>query len=138
MLPVGADATLAQASPPPVDAKLADKLQTHLDRWRVNHRAPGVAAAVRLPDGSRWIGHLRQGHPGQWASAGPARTPFAVASLTKTFMAALVLQLREEGRFFLGAPLSRWLPDYPRARRITIEMLLSHRSGASTTSSTQV
>jgi D-alanyl-D-alanine carboxypeptidase len=124
----GATGVLAQ-SPPPVPAELADRLQTHLDRWRVNHRAPGVAAAVRLPDGSRWIGTSGKAIRGRDGRVVRPRTPFAVASLTKTFMAALILQLREEGEFYLGAPLSRWLPDYPRARRTTIRMLLSHRSG---------
>jgi D-alanyl-D-alanine carboxypeptidase len=121
--------TLAQGGPPHVDLKLAAKLQSHLDRWRVNHRAPGVAAAVRLPDGSRWIGTSGMAVRGKGGRPVRRHTPFAVASLTKTFMAALVLQLREEGKLFLGSPLSRWLPDYPRAKRITVEMLLNHRSG---------
>jgi D-alanyl-D-alanine carboxypeptidase len=56
-------------------------------------------------------------------------TPFAVGSLTKTFMAALVLQLREEGKLQLGDKLSTWLPDYPKAGKITVRMLLNHRSG---------
>jgi D-alanyl-D-alanine carboxypeptidase len=117
------------AEAPGVDPLLVERLQAHLDRWRVNHSAPGVAAAVRLPDGSRWLGvsgALTAGRDGRLVSPG---TPFAVGSLTKTFMAALVLQLREEGRLYLGTPLSTWLPDYPRARDITVKMLLGHRSG---------
>jgi D-alanyl-D-alanine carboxypeptidase len=88
-----------------------------------------VAVAVRLPDGSRWIGVSGKAIRGTSPLDVRPRTPFAVASLTKTFVAALILQLREEGRIALGAPLSRWLPDYPKARRITVEMLLDHRSG---------
>ncbi len=119
----------AAAAPAPVDAELATKLQARLDRWRVNHRAPGVAAAVRLPDGSRWVGTSGTRTTGKQAKPlGPA-TPFAVASLTKTFMAALILQLREEGELWLGTKLSTWLPDYPKANRITVKMLLNHRSG---------
>jgi D-alanyl-D-alanine carboxypeptidase len=117
------------ASPPGVDPLLATRLQAHLDRWRTNHAAPGVAAAVRLPDGSRWIGVSGGLTPGPDARLVTAGTPFAVGSLTKTFMAALILQLREEGRLFLGTPLSTWLPEYPRARDINVKMLLSHRSG---------
>ena len=74
------------------------------------------------------------GTAGSLAVGGDARpvrpgTPFAVASLTKTFMAALVLQLREEGHLWLGTKISTWLPDYPKAGQITVKMLLSHRSG---------
>jgi D-alanyl-D-alanine carboxypeptidase len=117
------------ASVPPVDDALAATLQARLDRWRVNHRAPGVAAAIRLPDGSRWIGVSGRAIRGRDGRAVKPGTPFAVGSLTKTFMAAVVLQLRDEGRIRLGQPLSTWLPDYPRAGKITVRMLLSHRSG---------
>lgn len=117
------------AQTPPVDPELVTKLQARLDRWRVNHRAPGVVAAVRLPDGSRWVGASGTRAVGKHAAAVKPSTPFAVASLTKTFMAALVLQLREEGRLWLGTPISKWLPDYPKANKITVKMLLNHRSG---------
>jgi D-alanyl-D-alanine carboxypeptidase len=121
--------TALAEQPPAVDPELATKLQTRLDRWRVNHRAPGVAAAVRLPDGSRWIGTSGTRTVGKHAGLVEPRTPFAVASLTKTFMAALVLQLREEGQLWLGTPISKWLPAYPKANKITVKMLLNHRSG---------
>lgn len=116
-------------SPPAIDPELETKLQARLEQWRINHRAPGVAAAVRLPDGSRWMGTSGKRIVGKPGKAVRARTPFAVASLTKTFMAALVLQLREEGHLWLGTPISKWLPDYPKARKITVKMLLNHRSG---------
>jgi D-alanyl-D-alanine carboxypeptidase len=117
------------ADAPPVPDDVVVKLEARIDAWRTHQRAPGVAAAVRFPDGSRWIGTSGRGSVG--AGARPLRpgTPFAVASLTKTFMAALVLQLVEQGRLELGDPLSRWVPDYPRAKAITVRMLLNHRSG---------
>ena len=117
------------AGAPPVDPELATKLQVRLDQWRVNHHAPGVAAAVRLPDGSRWLGTSGTRNTGKRAKPVKPGTPFAVASLTKTFMAALILQLREEGELTLGSKLSTWLPDYPKANKISLKMLLSHRSG---------
>jgi len=122
-------ATAGSAGAAPVDPELAGKLQARLDAWRTNHRAPGVAAAVRLPDGSRWMGTSGRAILGRNSRAVQKYTPFAVGSLTKTFMAALVLQLRDEGHFWLGTPIERWLPEYPRANRITIKMLLNHRSG---------
>jgi D-alanyl-D-alanine carboxypeptidase len=117
------------ADPPPVPGAVADKLDARLDAWRVNHRAPGVAAAVRLPDGSLWLGASGKGSVGRGARALTPATPFAIASLTKTFIAALVLQLVEQGRLTLTDPLSRWMPGYPRAKAITIKQLLGHRSG---------
>jgi len=119
----------AAAAPPSVEPELAARLQAQIDQWRVSHRAPGVATAVRLPDGSRWLGTSGRAVRGANGRNVELHTPFAVASLTKTFMAALILQLREERRFWLSTPISEWLPRYPRADKITIRMLLNHRSG---------
>jgi D-alanyl-D-alanine carboxypeptidase len=55
---------------------------------------------------------------------------FPFASVTKPMVAALVLQLVDEGRLELGDPVERWLPSLvPSGGRITLEHLLSHRSG---------
>lgn len=125
----GVAAATGATAPPPVDEDLARRLQWRLDQWRRSHDAPGVAAAVRLPDGSRWIGTSGTAVVARNARPVKPDTPFAVASLTKTFMAALLLQLREEGKVRLGDRIARWLPAYPKADRITVRMLLNHRSG---------
>ncbi|OGO57081.1 MAG: hypothetical protein A2V85_17835 [Chloroflexi bacterium RBG_16_72_14] len=54
---------------------------------------------------------------------------FALASISKTFTAAVVLQLVDEGRLALDAPVAPMLPGYPLDRRITVRMLLDHTSG---------
>lgn len=56
---------------------------------------------------------------------------FPVASITKLFTATMILQLVDEGRISLDAPLGRYLPDYPGAGadHITIRNLLQHTSG---------
>ncbi len=89
--------------------------------------APGLAAAVKLPDGTVWYGATGVLWPG-----GPEvtpDTPFAWGSITKTFVAALVLRLVSEGTLRLDDPLSTWFPDYPQARKVTLRMLLGHTSG---------
>jgi D-alanyl-D-alanine carboxypeptidase len=129
LLATATAAPTAAAPTPPVEPELAAKLQQRLDGWRRNHRAPGVAAAVRLPDGSRWLGTSGRAIRGKDGRNVEPHTPFAVASLTKTFVAATILQLRDEGKLQLGMRISRWLPKYPQAKRITIKNLLNHRSG---------
>jgi D-alanyl-D-alanine carboxypeptidase len=55
---------------------------------------------------------------------------FRIGSITKTFVAALVLRLVEDGKLRLGDPVERWLPGLiPTGREITIRHLLSHTSG---------
>ncbi len=64
-------------------------------------------------------------------TANTVDTRFAIGSLTKQFTSALTLQLVEEGKVDLDAPITRYLPDYPAAQgdRVTIHQLLSHTSG---------
>jgi D-alanyl-D-alanine carboxypeptidase len=55
---------------------------------------------------------------------------FRVGSVTKTFTAAIVLQLAEEGRLRLADTLDRYLPGVvPKGKGITVRQLLQHRSG---------
>jgi CubicO group peptidase (beta-lactamase class C family) len=60
----------------------------------------------------------------------PVDAKFRIASLTKTFTAAAILMLRDEGKLSLDDALSRFVDDYPRGDEITIEHLLAHASGA--------
>jgi hypothetical protein len=60
--------------------------------------------------------------------AGP-RTLFATASAGKPITAALVLDLVERRKLSLSTRLSRFYPRLPKARRITVRMLLNHTSG---------
>ena len=55
---------------------------------------------------------------------------FRIGSLTKTFVAALVLQLASERRLSLDDPVERYLPGrVPGSAAITVRELLQHTSG---------
>jgi D-alanyl-D-alanine carboxypeptidase len=59
-----------------------------------------------------------------------ARDSYRVGSLTKIYVATLVLQLIGDGVLALTDTVQRWLPDaVPQADRITVELLLRMRSG---------
>jgi D-alanyl-D-alanine carboxypeptidase len=108
--------------------RLAGQLRDVLNSRRTSMNIPGMTAAIIFPDGSTWSDASGQ------AEVSPARralvsTPFVAGSITKTFVAATILQLAEEGALSLDDPLSDWLPDYPRADDITLRHLLSHYSG---------
>jgi D-alanyl-D-alanine carboxypeptidase len=55
---------------------------------------------------------------------------FPVASVTKSMVAAVVMQLVEQGTLSLDDTTEDWLPGLLRSdHKITVEQLLSHRSG---------
>ena len=55
-------------------------------------------------------------------------TQFRIGSLTKTFVAVLIMRLRDEGRLGLDDPLEEHLADAP-VRGVTIGQLLAHTAG---------
>jgi len=80
-------------------------------------RLPGVVAAAFAPAGLAWEGRR-----------GDTFGQYRIGSLTKTFTAVAVLQLRELGRVDLADAISDHVADspYPRA---TLRELLAHCSG---------
>lgn len=62
-----------------------------------------------------------------------ADTKFRLASITKQFTAALILQLVEKGKIKLDGKLSDYLPYYRKdiGEKITIHQILSHTAGLS-------
>lgn len=59
------------------------------------------------------------------------QTKYKVASITKAFTSALILQLHEEGKLDLNKTILTYLPDYAGegADKVTIHQLLNHTSG---------
>jgi D-alanyl-D-alanine carboxypeptidase len=68
-----------------------------------------------------------------WARDGltrlDGRSPFAIASISKTFTATLVLQLADEGRIHLQDRVVDLLPGVPISRDVRVAHLLHHTSG---------
>jgi CubicO group peptidase (beta-lactamase class C family) len=55
-------------------------------------------------------------------------TPFQIASTSKTLTSAAVLQLIQQGKLSLNAPVANYFPGFPYPE-ITVKMLLAQRSG---------
>jgi CubicO group peptidase (beta-lactamase class C family) len=90
-------------------------------------RLPSVSAGVFRDDEVVWSGAVGLADAEQGVEATP-ETQYAVASITKTFTAASVLQLRDEGKLDLDEPLSRYLPEAVHASP-TLRRMLAHASG---------
>src|SRR6266498_1170367 len=93
---------------------------------------PGVALVVI--DGGQVIHQRGFGLADDSGRPVTPQTPFRIGSNSKSFTALAVMQLVEQGRVDLGAPLQRYLPwfhlaDADASARITVEQLLNHTSG---------
>jgi D-alanyl-D-alanine carboxypeptidase len=58
-----------------------------------------------------------------------AATVFRIGSITKQFTAAAILLLRDEGKLSVDDPLSKFLPEFPHGKDVSIRHLLTHTSG---------
>ena len=56
-------------------------------------------------------------------------TVYRIGSITKQFTSSAIMQLVEQGKIGLGDPLTKYLPEYPQWRTVTIRQLLNHTSG---------
>lgn len=66
----------------------------------------------------------------EWSMPNSPDTVFRLASLTKQFTAALVLQLQQDGKLHIDDPVSRYLSNTPKSwSSITLAELLGHTSG---------
>ncbi|KAF2780092.1 serine hydrolase domain-containing protein [Streptomyces sp. OM5714] len=128
----------ALAAPAPAAPAVAPPVTDGHDATRraleaaVADGVPGVTATAR--DGHRtWsgtagVGDLRTGGPRS------ERDRYRVGSITKTFVATVVLQLEAEGRLSLDDTVDEWLPGVVEGngndgKRITLRRLLNHTSG---------
>ena len=109
-------------------AALRRALNDRLEGIRVKYGIPGVSVAVLFPDGSTWLG---ASGVADVADAIPvtADTAFAIASMSKTFTAALILALQQEGRLGLDVPAATYLPELDLDPAITVRQLMDHTSG---------
>ena len=117
-------ATVVAAAP--AQAK-APKLQSALDAI-VAGGAPGAVMVVHSPGRT-----LRLASGLADRDAGVPMRPgmhVRIASVTKTYTAAVVLQLVGERKLRLRDSVQRWLPGLvPNGRNITVRQLLGHTSG---------
>ncbi|MGB5608666.1 serine hydrolase domain-containing protein [Eudoraea sp.] len=57
------------------------------------------------------------------------KTKYRIGSISKTFTAAIIMSLIENGKLSLTAPLADFFPEIKNSSNITIAHLLKHRSG---------
>ncbi|MCO5315266.1 MAG: beta-lactamase family protein [Solirubrobacterales bacterium] len=128
-LPAWIAAPAAAAAPPSghVLGEVDRSVREGMDRSGV----PGLALAV--VSGGRTVHARGFGETGRGRPVTP-RTPFVLGSTSKSFTALAVMQLVDEGRVKLDAPVRRYLPEFKPAGGqdgppITVRQVLRQTSG---------
>lgn len=113
-------------SAPPSEIRGVDD---YLRQQQEDADIPGLAVAVVR--GSEVVHRFTAGTDGDGQEI-TGRTPFLLGSVSKSVTALAVLQLADQGKIELDAPVQRYVPDFRLASgadRITVRQLLAHTSG---------
>ena len=107
-------------------------LEENLKRGAAKYRVPGASIAVysgeNLQESATGILNVDTGVEATTQSI------FHIASITKPMTTTMAMQLVDEGKLDLDAPVRRYLPDFRVAsaevsERVTVRQLLCHASG---------
>lgn len=104
-------------------------LQLEADRLiKEDTTGGGVILAIVEADGDQ----IAAASPGAQTDGDPIRPDqrFRIGSVTKTFVATVVLQLYDEGLVDLDAPAADYLSEPTMPEGVTVRQLLGHTSGA--------
>lgn len=116
---------------PTVASKISD-VQAALETLARQHNVPGASLGVlsgdELVEFATGVANRNTGVPVTTS------TLFQIGSNTKVYTATLVMQLVDERKVDLDAPVRKYLPelklgDAKAAQKITVRMLLTHTSG---------
>ena len=119
----------APASPWPAGPQgIRSQLAAAVNAQRRKLGIPGVIVMAQDPRLGLWTGTFGTANR---STGQPMRAAdhFRIASITKTFVATVVLQLVAGHRLSLNDRLATWVPGIPNASQITIRELLNHTSG---------
>lgn len=122
-----ASAATPTAPPPVVKTIDPAALKATVDAAAQEMMIPGVVVEVRTPQGRFTV---TSGTTQRGTRVPPrSETHFRIASITKTMTAAVIVQLAQEGKLRFSDPISKYVPNVPNGRNITIDQLLKMRSG---------
>lgn len=107
--------------------KLEEMLNAVIDSFYINDSLPGISVGIWTPDFQykKVVGKadLNTGVERKFDDK------IRIGSITKTFVATVILQLAEEGKLGLDDNLAKYYPDYPNSGNITIRQMLDMTSG---------
>lgn len=129
--PIEASANSPQAR---LIERIENRWRARLQSTRRRHDAPGISVAAVLPNGLVVTCAVGYADLEQGVALNPSHRMLS-GSIGKTYVAALAVQLVQQGRLQLDRtarsylPRAKWLQRLPGAGEVTIRQLLRHESG---------
>jgi CubicO group peptidase (beta-lactamase class C family) len=115
---------LCQATP---DKEIASRIQVYLEPFGETGNLIGTVLVAR---GGRILFRQSYGMANyELRVPNSNETRYHIASVSKPFTAAAILQLQEQGRLNVSDHVSKYVPGFPNGDRITLDNLLTHSSG---------
>jgi CubicO group peptidase (beta-lactamase class C family) len=109
------------------DAEIANRINAYLTPFVASGNFTGTVLVARKGQLLLRQGYGMANYELQVPNA--PETRFHIASVSKPFTAAAILQLEEQGRLNVTDHVSRFVPSFPNGNRITLDHLLTHASG---------
>lgn len=119
----------AVASPSPLAATAVQAVEAAITETMAAQKIPGLSVAVVTKGQLRWSSGYGQADL-ENAVPATAETAYRLASVSKPITAVAALQLHEQGKLDLDAPVQRYVPTFPQKPwPVTTRALLAHLAG---------
>lgn len=110
-----------------IEAEVFTRFENEIESIRQGLRVPGLSAGIVKDQELIWAKGFGYADLKKESEAAP-ETPYPLASLTKPFAAAIIMQLVEEGVLRLDDPISQYGIDFSSDGVIELRHVLSHTS----------
>ncbi len=114
---------------PPESEIIKNKITEVLDSVLANTHVPGIVAGIWAPNENIELIYTGGTSDLETGASMNADMIFRIGSNTKTMTITILLKLVDLELIALEDKLSKYLPEFPRADEVTIEMLCNMRSG---------
>lgn len=112
-----------------ISSEKENKIDSLVAAYMSRNNIPGASVAIVKDNKRVFARGYGMADMENFVPATPA-TIFRLASVSKPITAVAVMQLVEQGKIDLNAPVQKYLPQFPKKKYpVTVKQLLSHTSG---------